>query len=95
MPMNLKGRSLDSALNFTTDQINYLIDLAIDLKKSKLQGLHVNNRPLVGKNIAIMFQKVIYRLRILLLRCTYHFRYPLGLHIRAQLLQWRSLCHYA
>ena len=63
MPMNLKGRSLDSALNFTTDQINYLIDLAIDLKKSKLQGLHVNNRPLVGKNIAIMFQKDSTRTR--------------------------------
>lgn len=35
MPMNLKGRSLDSALNFTTDQINYLIDLSIELKKIK------------------------------------------------------------
>lgn len=57
MPMNLKGRSLDSALNFTTEQINYLIDLAIELKRAKYQGLHTNNRPLVGKNIAIMFQK--------------------------------------
>ena len=57
MPMNLKGRSLDSALNFTTEQINYLIDLAIELKRAKYQGLHTNNRPLVGKNIAIMLQK--------------------------------------
>ncbi|MDD1373459.1 ornithine carbamoyltransferase [Metamycoplasma hyosynoviae] len=63
MPMNLKGRSLDSALNFTTDQINYLIDLAIDLKKAKYQGLHVNSRPLTGKNIAIMFQKDSTRTR--------------------------------
>ena len=63
MPMNLKGRSLDSALNFTTDQINYLIDLSIELKRSKMQGLHVNNRPLVGKNIAIMFQKDSTRTR--------------------------------
>lgn len=63
MPLNLKGRSLDSALNFTTDQINALIDLAIDLKRSKRQGLHANNRPLVGKNIAIMFQKDSTRTR--------------------------------
>ncbi|WP_027120791.1 ornithine carbamoyltransferase [Mycoplasmopsis lipofaciens] len=63
MPMNLKGRSLDSALNFTTDQVNYLLDLAIELKKSKMQGLHTNNRPLVGKNIAIMFQKDSTRTR--------------------------------
>ena len=63
MPMNLKGRSLDSALNFTTDQINYLIDLAIDLKKSKYQGIHATSRPLVGKNIAIMFQKDSTRTR--------------------------------
>ncbi|ADE19973.1 ornithine carbamoyltransferase [Mycoplasma crocodyli] len=63
MPRNLKGRSLDSALNFTTDDINYLIDLAIDLKKSKQQGLHTAVRPLVGKNIAIMFQKDSTRTR--------------------------------
>ncbi|EFF41635.1 ornithine carbamoyltransferase [Mycoplasmopsis alligatoris] len=63
MPTNLKGRSLDSALNFTTDQINYLIDLSIDLKKSKQQGLHTAHRPLIGKNIAIMFQKDSTRTR--------------------------------
>ncbi|MEF9984947.1 MAG: ornithine carbamoyltransferase [Malacoplasma sp.] len=63
MPVNLKGRSLDSLLNFTTDEVNHLIDLSIDLKKSKYQGLHTNNRPLVGKNIAIMFQKDSTRTR--------------------------------
>ncbi len=57
MPVNLKGRSLDSALNFTTDEIKYLIDLSVSLKKSKYQGLHVNSRPLTGKNIVILFQK--------------------------------------
>lgn len=56
MPLNLKGRSLDSLLNFTTKEVHYLIDLSIDLKKSKQQGLHIENRPLVGKNIAILFQ---------------------------------------
>lgn len=63
MPVNLKGRSLDSLLNFTTQEVNYLIDLSIDLKKAKYQGLHTNNRPLVGKNIAIMFQKDSTRTR--------------------------------
>ncbi|WP_033159926.1 ornithine carbamoyltransferase [Mycoplasmoides alvi] len=57
MPVNLKGRSLDTALNFTTEEIKYLVDLSISLKKSKYQGLHKNNRPLVGKNIVILFQK--------------------------------------
>ena len=63
MPVNLKGRSLDSLLNFSTAQVNYLIDLSIDLKKSKYQGLHVNSRPLIGKNIVILFQKDSTRTR--------------------------------
>ncbi|MGL5520032.1 MAG: ornithine carbamoyltransferase [Metamycoplasmataceae bacterium] len=63
MPVNLKGRSLDSLLNFTTDEVKYLIDLSIDLKKSKYQGLQTNNRPFTGKNIAIMFQKDSTRTR--------------------------------
>lgn len=63
MPINLKGRSLDSLLNFTTDEVKYLIDLSIDLKKTKYQGLHTNNRPLVGKNIVILFQKDSTRTR--------------------------------
>lgn len=63
MPVNLKGRSLDSLLNFTTDEVNYLIDLSIDLKKAKYQGLHINNRPLIGKNIVILFQKDSTRTR--------------------------------
>lgn len=63
MPVNLKGRSLDSLLNFTTDEVNYLIDLSIDLKKAKYQGLQTLNRPLTGKNIAILFQKDSTRTR--------------------------------
>lgn len=51
MPLNLKGRSLDSALNFTTEEINYLLDLSLELKRAKFAGLHTNNRPLVGKTL--------------------------------------------
>lgn len=63
MPINLLGRSLDSALNLTTDEVNYVLDLSVDLKKAKQQGLHVNSRPLVGKNIVILFQKDSTRTR--------------------------------
>ncbi|QJG66935.1 ornithine carbamoyltransferase [Mycoplasma phocoenae] len=63
MPVNLKGRSLDSALNFTTEEVRYVLELSKKLKASKEQGLHTNNRPLVGKNIAIMFQKDSTRTR--------------------------------
>lgn len=57
MPINLKGRSLDTALNFTTEEVKYLLDLSHNLKKSKYQGLHINSKPLIGKNIVILFQK--------------------------------------
>lgn len=63
MPVNLKGRSYTSALNFNTQEMNYLLDLSIDLKKSKNQGLHVTSRPLVGKNIILLFQKDSTRTR--------------------------------
>ncbi len=63
MAINLKGRSLDSLLNFKTEEVKYLLDLSIDLKKSKSQGLQTLNRPFVGKNIAIMFQKDSTRTR--------------------------------
>ncbi|MEA4115449.1 ornithine carbamoyltransferase [Mycoplasma sp. 744] len=63
MPINLLGRSLDSALNWTTEEVNYVLDLSLDLKRSKQQGLHVNSRPLVGKNIVILFQKDSTRTR--------------------------------
>ncbi|MGL5630328.1 MAG: ornithine carbamoyltransferase [Mycoplasmoidaceae bacterium] len=63
MPVNLKGRSLDSLLNFTTDEVNYLINLSLNLKKEKYTGAHVNNRPFTGKNIAVLFQKDSTRTR--------------------------------
>lgn len=63
MAINLKGRSLDSMLNFTTREFEYLLDLSLDLKSSKYQGIHTANRPLIGKNIVIMFQKDSTRTR--------------------------------
>lgn len=63
MAFNLKGRSLDSLLNFNTEEIKFLVDLSIDLKKAKYQGLHIKNKPLEGKNIVLLYQKDSTRTR--------------------------------
>ena len=41
MPMNLRGRSLLSLVHHTPAEIDYLVDLAIDLKKAKRMGNEV------------------------------------------------------
>ena len=61
MAFNLKQRDLLKMLDFTTDEINYLIDLSIELKKQRQCGL-INNY-LKNKNIVIMFQKTSTRTR--------------------------------
>jgi len=61
MPLNLRGRDLLKLLDFTSDEIRYMIDLAIDLKKQKRAG--IINQPLKGKSIVIMFQKTSTRTR--------------------------------
>ena len=59
--MNLKGRSYLKLLDFTPDEIQYLIDLAADLKARKKQGVaHDMHR---GKNIALIFEKTSTRTR--------------------------------
>ncbi len=59
--MNLKGRSFLTLLDFTSDEILYLIDLAEKLKKDKKKGkLH---RKFEGKNIALIFEKTSTRTR--------------------------------
>ena len=63
MAFNIRSSSLDVLLNFTSQKVNNLVDLAIDLKKTKYAQLHVNNRPLQGKNIVILFQKDSTRTR--------------------------------
>ena len=63
MPINLKGRSLDSLLNFSTEEVKFLIDMSIDLKKAKYINAHETNRPFTGKNIVILFQKDSTRTR--------------------------------
>ena len=59
--MNLKGRDFLKLLDFTAEEIEYLIDKAAYYKKLKIDGvLHDNFR---GKNIALIFEKNSTRTR--------------------------------
>ena len=57
--MNLKGRNFLKLLDFTPDEIQYLLDLAAELKAKKKQG--VRHDDFVGKNIALIFEKTSTR----------------------------------
>ncbi len=61
MPVNLHGRSFLTLMDFTSDEINYLLDLAADLKAKKRAGIRGNS--LAGKNIALLFEKSSTRTR--------------------------------
>ncbi|MBR5247589.1 MAG: ornithine carbamoyltransferase [Lachnospiraceae bacterium] len=59
--MNLKGRDFLKLLDFTSEEITYLLDLAADLKAKKKQGIPVDT--LRGKNVALIFEKTSTRTR--------------------------------
>ena len=59
--MNLQGKSFLKLLDFTPEEIQYLIDLAIKLKAEKKQG--VPHRLCEGKNVALIFEKTSTRTR--------------------------------
>ena len=59
--MNLKGRSFLTLKDYTPAEIEYLLDLAADLKRKKKQGICGNS--LKGKNIALIFEKPSTRTR--------------------------------
>lgn len=59
--MNLKGRNFLKLLDFTPEEILYLLDLAADLKEKKKQGIPVDT--LRGKNVALIFEKTSTRTR--------------------------------
>ena len=59
--MNLKGRSFLKLLDYTPEEIDYLLDLAAELKAKKKAGiLHDDFK---GKNIALIFEKTSTRTR--------------------------------
>ena len=58
---NFKGRSFLKLLDFSTEEITYLLDLAAKLKEQKHAG--VPHRLCEGKNVALIFEKTSTRTR--------------------------------
>ncbi|MBQ9027266.1 MAG: ornithine carbamoyltransferase [Lachnospiraceae bacterium] len=59
--MNLKGRDFLKLLDFSQEEILYLLDLAAELKAKKKAG--IPHRTCEGKNIALIFEKTSTRTR--------------------------------
>lgn len=61
MAVNLKGRSFLTLMDFTPQEIRYMLDLSHDLKSKKRSGIY--NYLLKGKNIVLLFEKTSTRTR--------------------------------
>ncbi len=61
MPVNLKGRSFLTLMDFTPQELRHLLDLGHDLKRKKRAG--IPGALLRGKNIALLFEKTSTRTR--------------------------------
>lgn len=73
--MNFKGRDFLKVLDYSDDEIKYLIGLAMNFKKKKKNGKA--HKYLKGKNIAIIFEKDSTRTR-----CAFEVgAYDLGMHV--------------
>lgn len=73
--MNLKGRNFLKLMDYTPEEINYLIELSAILKEEKKQGIVHDS--LVGKNIALIFEKTSTRTR-----CSFEVAaHDLGMHV--------------
>ena len=75
MSVNLSGRNFLKLLDFTSEEIQYLIDLSAELKRKKRAG--EPHRYLEGKNIVLLFEKTSTRTR-----CSFEVAgYDLGLGV--------------
>ena len=73
--MTLKGRNFLKLMDYTPEEIMYLVDLAAELKKQKKQG--IMHDCLIGKNIALIFEKTSTRTR-----CSFEVAaHDLGMHV--------------
>jgi len=61
MPVNVRGRSFLTLLDYTPAEIRYLLDLAKEFKRLKRNG--VPHRYLENKNIVLLFEKTSTRTR--------------------------------
>ena len=59
--MNLQGKSFLKLLDFSSEEIEYMLDLAADLKAKKKAG--IPHRFCEGKNVALIFEKTSTRTR--------------------------------
>ena len=73
--MNLTGRNFLKLMDFTPEEIVYMIDLAAELKEKKKN--HIPHDTLAGKNIALIFEKTSTRTR-----CSFEVAaHDLGMHV--------------
>ncbi|MBR1391560.1 MAG: ornithine carbamoyltransferase [Lachnospiraceae bacterium] len=73
--MKLTGRNFLKMMDFTPEEILYLIDLAADLKEKKKKN--IPHDTLKGKNIALIFEKTSTRTR-----CSFEVAaHDLGMHV--------------
>ena len=61
MAIDLKGRSFLTIMDFTPEEIRYLLDLSKTLKAKKKSG--IKGDTLTGKNIVLLFEKTSTRTR--------------------------------
>lgn len=61
MTINLTGRSFVKEIDFTPDELVYLLDLSEELKTAKASGTETHR--LAGKNVALLFEKTSTRTR--------------------------------
>ncbi len=60
--VGLTGRDFLREIDFSCDELHHLVDLAVDLKRSKRTG--TEERQLTGRSIALIFEKTSTRTRI-------------------------------
>ena len=73
--MQLKGRNFLKLMDYTPEEITYLIDLSQELKEKKKKGIRHDD--LTGKNIALIFEKTSTRTR-----CSFKVAaHDLGMHV--------------
>ncbi|MDO5716747.1 MAG: ornithine carbamoyltransferase [Tissierellia bacterium] len=61
MGLNLRGRSFLTLLDYTSEEIRYLLDLSKNFKNLKMNG--VDHAYLKGKNMVLLFEKTSTRTR--------------------------------
>lgn len=62
LDVNLKGRDFLGLVDYTPEEIQYLIDLAVELKRKQKAGEEYH--PLKGKTLAMVFEKSSTRTRV-------------------------------